>query len=699
MERRNLPQDYHDRVYAGWLGKCIGVHFGGPLESWTYQDIRDNLGEVTDYLQEGEKIFKPDDDIVMPLIMMRVMEEINNPDEITAEMIGNTWVNLLSKERGAIWRGGYGVSSEHTAYLNLLTGVDAPLSGSANLNGQVISEQIGGQIFSDIWGLVLPNDPAAAADLAEKAASVSHDGEGINGGRFIAAMVSAAFSENNPLKLIEAGLSVIPENSEYATMVRDVIRFYQDHPSDWHEAREYIENIWGYSKYPGVVHIIPNGAIIVIGMLYGQGDFSKTIVITNLCGWDTDCNVGNVAAVMGVAAGMEGIEDHWRPPLRDTMVSSSVIGVYNIAGIPETALFLEACGRRFAGENPNQESLPRFHFDYPGSTMGFETRKNRCRVLKVSQSTETAVAGRGSLKVTLDRLNRKGKAQIFTRTYIWVDELTSNHYQACFSPLIQPGQTISTHVFMPKGLPDFIHTSLFIEDASSGYRFQPAGKKLTPGEWTKIELTVPQENNLTISHVGLDIRSMQEDPWSGNLFVDALDWGGKAAYSLELGKLIPNGLTTTQFTTYSGYWRVEQDAYVGSGVDFNESYTGDINWKDGSLEITFTPITGDTHYICMRVQGGLSGYAFGLFGEGKAGIMKKVDGKYLPLIEKEFPWQHDESISLQAKVTGNELTVIINGTPLGIVRDNNHPFENGLIGLGNGWACLTRFHTLHLVQS
>jgi hypothetical protein len=143
----------------------------------------------------------------------------------------------------------------------------APLSGSAKLNGKVISEQIGGQIFSDIWGLVLPNDPQAAADLAEKAASVSHDGEGINGGRFVAAMVSAAFSEKDPVKLIEAGLSVIPEDSEYAEVVRDMIRFHQEHPEDWHDARDYIEENWGYDKYPGIVHIIPNAAIIAVGFL------------------------------------------------------------------------------------------------------------------------------------------------------------------------------------------------------------------------------------------------------------------------------------------------------------------------------------------------------------------------------------------------------------------------------------------------
>jgi ADP-ribosylglycohydrolase len=697
MSNKTLPKDYHDRVYAGWLGKCIGVHFGGPLESWTYQAIRDNLGDVYDYLQEGDKIFKPDDDLVMPMIMMHAMDGVDDPESITAEDVGRTWLNLLSKERGAIWRGGYGVSSEDTAYANLTHGIMAPLSGSAKLNGKIISEQIGGQIFSDIWGLVLPNNPEAAADLAEKAASVSHDGEGINGGRFVAAMVSAAFSEKDPLKLIEAGLSTIPKDSEYAEVVRDMVRFHAAHPEDWHDARDYIEENWGYDKYPGIVHIIPNAAIIAVGMLYGEGDFSESIAITNMCGWDTDCNVGNVAAVLGVALGLEGIEARWRPPLRDYMVSSSVVGSRNIAGIPEVAQFLEACGRRFAGEMVESD-LPRYHFDYPGSIMGMETRRERCRVLKLSQSTEQALIGRGSLKVSIDRLNRKGAAKVFTRTYIWVDELTSNHYEACFSPMLFPGQTVSMQVYMPSGLPDFIHVSLFVEDAATGFRYQPPGQKLTPGEWTKIEMTVPQEANLTVSHLGFDIRSMQEDAWSGNLYVDALNWTGKADYELDLGDLMPNGKTVTQFTTYSGYWRLEQDAYLGSGVDFNETYTGDLAFKDGQLSVDLIPAMGNFHTIIMRNQGGESGYAFGIIDENKAGILKKIAGKYHLLEDVPFQWTPDEAYRIEAQVEGSRLKLTVGDQTLIDVVDEQNPYLYGQIGLGNGHACMTKFYHLRYTE-
>ena len=358
----NIPSDYEHRVYAGWLGKCIGVRFGAPLENWTYQDIRDHLGELDGYLPLPEgKIFKPDDDTNLPLILIRALQYYG--PEITAEQMGDAWLNYLGDQRATLWWGGYGVSTEHTAYLNLKAGTPAPDSGSTALNGVVMAEQIGGQIFSDIWGLVAPNDPALAADYAAKAASVSHDGNGVYGGMFIAAMVSAAFSENDPQRLIEAGLSVIPEQCEYAQTVRAVLDFHRQQPDDWHAAYHFIAERWG--DYPGVVHIIPNAAVIVMALLYGEGDFSRSIQIANMAGWDTDCNVGNVGAIMGVAVGLEGIETRWREPMNDLLVAASIIGTRNLTDAASNAHLLAGLGREIAGEAAPPVG-PRYPFELPG---------------------------------------------------------------------------------------------------------------------------------------------------------------------------------------------------------------------------------------------------------------------------------------------------------------------------------------------
>ncbi len=695
MSKISLPKDYRDRVYAGWLGKCIGVHFGGPLESWTYQDISTNLGEVTDYLQPPGEVFKPDDDLIMPLVMMDAMKDSDTPDDISAKTIGETWLKFLSTERGSIWRGGYGASSEHTAYLNLLNGISAPQSGSAALNGMIISEQIGGQIFSDIWGLVLPNAPEAAADLSEKAASISHDGEGIYGGRFVAALVSAAFSETDPLKLIEVGLKVVPEESEYARVIRDMVRFYKEHPDNWHTARQYIDEHWGYNRYPGVVPIIPNAAIILVALLYGGGDFSRSIQIANMSGWDTDCNVGNVGAIIGVAVGLAGIFPHWRKPLNDFIVSASVQGTRNIVDIPATANFLAACGQRFAGEAVVEETVPKYTFDYPGAMHGFASEKRRCRVVQLQQSEEQAYLGRGSLRITLDRLNRKGEARVYRRTHFRVEELSSNHYEASFSPQIYPGQKLSVQMYMPEGLPDFIHIALFLRDRSTGFSFQLPGKKLIPGQWNEISMEIPFFEDVCISDIGIDIRSLKEDPWSGTLYLDAFDWGGAPNYATQLGQLKDNGKTITGWTTYRGYWRVD-DGYCGSGADFNETYTGDVDWQNYKVTVELQPVIGKQHMINLRVQNALHSYALGFVDVDKIGIFKKVNGVYQQVAAQSCDWQLGQSYLLTAQAKGTQFSLMLDGELLLTWEDESASYLHGQVGLCNGPGSHTRFTTFRI---
>ncbi|NLF78449.1 MAG: ADP-ribosylglycohydrolase family protein, partial [Chloroflexi bacterium] len=131
-----IPHDYDERVYAGWLGKCIGVRFGAPLEGWTYDDIRRNLGEIDGYLNEAPgKLFKPDDDTALPMILIRALEDSGAGTDLSPQQIAEAWLNYLGDQQGTLWWGGYGVSTEHTAYLNLASGIPAPRSGSIAQNG------------------------------------------------------------------------------------------------------------------------------------------------------------------------------------------------------------------------------------------------------------------------------------------------------------------------------------------------------------------------------------------------------------------------------------------------------------------------------------------------------------------------------------------------------------------------------------
>jgi hypothetical protein len=156
-----VPFDYDERVYAGVLGKMIGVYLGRPFEGWSYKRIMDELGEIRYYVHD--RLNKPlvvvDDDLSGTFTFLRALPDYGNRVDITSAQIGQTWLNYLIEERTTLWWGGLGNSTEHTAYLRLKQSIPAPFSGSIALNGKVVAEQIGAQIFIDGWGMVCPGDP------------------------------------------------------------------------------------------------------------------------------------------------------------------------------------------------------------------------------------------------------------------------------------------------------------------------------------------------------------------------------------------------------------------------------------------------------------------------------------------------------------------------------------------------------------
>src|ERR671939_1694307 len=199
-----IPHDYDERVYAGVLGKIIGVYLGRPFEGWSYERIMAELGAIAYYVHEKRNVplIVTDDDISGTFTFLRALPDYGNSRDLTPEQIGQTWLNYIIEGRTILWWGGLGNSTEHTAYLRLKSGIAAPRSGSIELNSRVVAEQIGSQIFIDGWAMVAPGDPALAADLARRAASVSHVGEAIYGAQMLAAMEAQAFVEPDMHKLL-----------------------------------------------------------------------------------------------------------------------------------------------------------------------------------------------------------------------------------------------------------------------------------------------------------------------------------------------------------------------------------------------------------------------------------------------------------------------------------------------------------------
>ena len=204
------PSDYLERVYAGVLGKIIGVYLGRPFEGWKHQRILSELGEIWDYQHErlGVPLIVADDDISGTFTFLRALPDHGGTADLTAEQIGQSWLNYIVENRSILWWGGMGNSTEHTAFLRLKSGMPAPLSGAVATNGKTVAEQIGAQIFIDGWALVAPGNPQLAVELARKAGSVSHDGEAIYAAQLVAAMEAQAFVEPSIDQLIDTGLNI-----------------------------------------------------------------------------------------------------------------------------------------------------------------------------------------------------------------------------------------------------------------------------------------------------------------------------------------------------------------------------------------------------------------------------------------------------------------------------------------------------------
>ena len=305
-----------------------------------------------------------------------------------------------------MWWGGLGNSTEHTAYLRLRSGVPAPRSGSAELNGRVVAEQVGAQIFCEGFAMTCPADPAGAADLVQRAASVSHDGEALQAARMVGAMVASAFVAADVETMLDEGLSQVQPGCLIADVISDVRRWAER--GDWHETRARIDERYGYHRYGGNCHVVPNHAVVVAAIAHSGGDFGRAMTVVNTCGWDTDSNAGDVGSVMGVFAGLAGLTSSvdYRGPLADRLYLPTAAAGGVITDAAREALRLAAHGRIRAGRQPLvPKGGVRFHFTFPGSVQGFRIEEGDGFG---SAAQVPGPDGRGRLRITVDRAGFAG---------------------------------------------------------------------------------------------------------------------------------------------------------------------------------------------------------------------------------------------------------------------------------------------------
>ncbi len=690
-------QQYLEKVYGGLVGKCVGVRLGAPVEPtiWTYERIRETYGDITGYIKEYS-LFAADDDINGPMFFIRSL--LDHPSPISAADVGDAWLNYTREGIGFYWWGGYGTSTEHTAYLNLKSGLKAPLSGSMEVNGTTIAEQIGGQIFIDSWGWVYPGDFRKAADMAGMASSVGHDRNGIYGARFIAACISLAFEEQSISRIVELALETIPEESTYAQVVRAVRSFHREHPRSWREAREYLEKNWGYDRYPGVCHIIPNAGVCVLALFYGEGDFNRTVEIATMSGWDTDCNAGNVGSILGVMNGIEGIGEHYLRPINDWHAASSIAGALNSINLPTAAKELAVLGRRQAGlEVPREWQESTFtddiilDFSLPFSTGGLRTSSDFLAPL----APGSHYRDKGSLTVLLDRLQRGDSAYIYYQSYYTREDFSDERYSPTFTPEVYSGQTLTVTGQIERMSGQRIAIAPYIADAREG-RIE-SGQFIFPAESEEftITYTVPAVP-FAIKEVGLQVMNPDAAKFLGTMKITSFRVTGKRSFRVEFKDEKKEFRGLSRCSLASGAWELEDGGLRVITNDTFQLYSGPYYTKDSTVTATVQAEYGESHMIIARSRGAQGGYYFGLHGNDTVALIRR-SGENLVLSSVPFPWKKGKPYTLSLSLTGDTVTGSVDGQEL-IRYQDSAPLEYGMAGLGKLSAGRTLFFSLEVKE-
>ena len=295
-EYRTISKDVlKDKIAGGWAGKMIGVTYGGPTEfraqnriyedpiNWEPSDIKNSMWQ---------------DDIYVQLTFLMSMDKygIDAPAKKYQEMFAKAGYHL--------WH------ANMQARKNYFDSIFAPLSGHPDYN--IHADDIDFQIESDYIGFMCPGLPQTATNIADRIGHIMNYGDGLYGGIFVAALYSEAFFESDPEKIIRKALLSIPDRSDYHRIISDVLILHKQYPDDWRKSWEELQGKWGEVDICGAgspfnIDAKLNGAYIVMGLLYGEGNPLKTLEISTRCGQDSDCNPSNAMSVLGVIKGFSGL--------------------------------------------------------------------------------------------------------------------------------------------------------------------------------------------------------------------------------------------------------------------------------------------------------------------------------------------------------------------------------------------------------
>jgi hypothetical protein len=298
-----------DKIKGGWAGQTIGVTFGGPYE-FRFQGtfIGDYQPLVwNDTLVRRNMLHNPGlyDDLYMDLTFVDVFEKYGLDAPV------DSFANAFANAGYMLWH------ANQAGRYNILHGIKAPQSGAWQHNPH--ADCIDYQIESDFAGLMSPGMPNTASAISDKIGHIMNYGDGWYGGVYVGAMYTLAFNSTDINYVVNKALETVPSNTEFYQCIRDVINWHKKYPTDWKQTWLGVQRKWANDIgcpegvfLPFNIDAKVNAAYVVIGLLYGGGDFTRTLEITTRCGQDADCNPSTAGGILGTITGYDKIPAFWK---------------------------------------------------------------------------------------------------------------------------------------------------------------------------------------------------------------------------------------------------------------------------------------------------------------------------------------------------------------------------------------------------
>lgn len=299
-----------DKIRGGWAGQVIGVCYALPTEFKYNQKMIPDSVQMTLTGKELKKRFN-NDDIYMDAKFIEVIGRLG------FDAPADSFAMAFANAGFILWH------ANQAARYNILNGIMPPKSGHWKYS--MHSDDIDYQIEADFAGLTSPGVIAAAVDVSDRVGHIMNYGDGWYSGVYVAAMYSVAFVSNDIPFVVNQALKVIPQESKYYKAMSDVIKWHKKYPNDWTKTWHEIENSdWAFDLHctecvyqPGNIDATVNMAYVLVGLLYGGGDFTKSMDISMRCGQDSDCNPSSVGGILGAMMGYDRIPSKWADPYKE----------------------------------------------------------------------------------------------------------------------------------------------------------------------------------------------------------------------------------------------------------------------------------------------------------------------------------------------------------------------------------------------